>query len=744
MLSAWLLMTSTSCSRNKTDLQKAQQLESQEKWDDALALYSPLVSRTPAGRASELAELHSYIGHCLIELGRGTDALMALEQAISLDSSNINANLRMGELFVLASAPDRAEPHIEYVAQKLPDDPEMLGIRAAMYAAEDRDDLAEHDFDRALALSKNDDKVPERAAQFYLDENKPEKARSILMESVSHNPRSSGLLLTLARLDETEGETAKAELEYRRAVALDDSVGNNTRLAQFLARNGRIDEAGAILRHADALSRKPPISFADLQLQSGRTREALQSYQSVYENLGKNELADVSTSAKNAGSLALSARLVETNLALASHGDPSAILAARKHLRETAGNLDGDSLSLLRAEISLLSGELANSEEIAKSFVDAPKSKAAAQYLLGEAAARRGRPEQAIDHWQMALNIDSNYVPARIALATEAIQRQNGNEAENWITTVVREEPANVNALLAYARSLLLQRRYESAAALCERARMVDPQNAQIPMLSGQIALGQHQLAIALLEFEKAMLLDPYSESALEGLTAVYEAGNSDEALLRKLENLAQSGTPSSRLMEVAGRLYAWKGEYPDAVRCLRRAVQMDPYRKTAKVALARVYVDQQPNASAQELLTKPELQSLRQEKEFPLVAAAGAESRGDQAEAMREYEAAVEAGDPSGIASNNLAWMYAMQGKHLDRALKLAQQALEANPDSPQVLDTLGMIQLQNRKFSEAVALFQRAIRRASELKGMDSVQRTIEAHLSQALQVSGIRTSS
>jgi tetratricopeptide (TPR) repeat protein len=167
----------------------------------------------------------------------------------------------------------------------------------------------------------------------------------------------------------------------------------------------------------------------------------------------------------------------------------------------------------------------------------------------------------------------------------------------------------------------------------------------------------------------------------------------------------------------------------------------MDPDRDSATLALAEASVDSRSNPTASELLNDAHLRDLGlfNESSSALIAALRAEHDRNWNEAVRQYESAVSAGDPTGIASNNLAWLYATQGKHMDRALRLAQHALEANPESPQILDTLGIIKVQDRQYSQAIAAFRSGIRRASELHGMAELQHTIEAHLLQTQQLSG-----
>jgi tetratricopeptide (TPR) repeat protein len=260
--------------------------------------------------------------------------------------------------------------------------------------------------------------------------------------------------------------------------------------------------------------------------------------------------------------------------------------------------------------------------------------------------------------------------------------------------------------------------------------------------LLGEIELKEGRLASALLEFEKSMMLDPHSADAIEGLTSVYEAGGATQPLLHKLEKLARSGTQSSRMMEITGRLYASKGMYKDAERCLRNAVRMDPQRASAAFALAETYMRQNVQANT----NNPAAQSAASEwtnlvssENRSLIAALDADQRRDSTASVRDYEAAVRSGDPTGIASNNLAWIYAVQGRNLDRALQLAQHALELNPGNPAVLDTIGVIQVRKHEYSRAISSFKTGARRATELQDQQELRRTIEQHLAYASQLAG-----
>ena len=62
-------------------------------------------------------------------------------------------------------------------------------------------------------------------------------------------------------------------------------------------------------------------------------------------------------------------------------------------------------------------------------------------------------------------------------------------------------------------------------------------------------------------------------------------------------------------------------------------------------------------------------------------------------------------------IAANNLAYMYAETGGNLDRALSLAQTAVEGAPDSAAVQDTLGWVYYQKQLPDLAIRAFEQSV---------------------------------
>ena len=88
-------------------------------------------------------------------------------------------------------------------------------------------------------------------------------------------------------------------------------------------------------------------------------------------------------------------------------------------------------------------------------------------------------------------------------------------------------------------------------------------------------------------------------------------------------------------------------------------------------------------------------------------------EAKKDRQAARTAYEQALASDPHAGVAANNLAWIYASEGK-LDQALRLATTAKAALRRRPEAEDTLGWIYLQKGLSSQAIAAFEWARDRA------------------------------
>src|SRR5947207_3382741 len=620
-----------------------------------------------------------------------------------------------------------------------PNHPEALAALGGYYVSIGQPARAEQQFQRVLAIKPGQQTVAVALADVYSAANEIEKARGVLVNSAAANQGNPMAWLALGRLEEEQGNAEGAESAYRNAVKTEDSAETNLRLAQFLLRTAKIKEAEEALSRAD--SKKPLQStwMADFELTSGHSVRAAIQYLAVLQNrLAKRQEPDAQQTA------AIAARVIEADLETArgfslpenpATGNLEGRTAlARLHLDAYRSKVDPATVQILEAEIAMVEGDVARATLLANGAISKAPDSAPAYFVLGELYKSKGDEAAALAEWNSALAADSGYTPALLALAGAEYRQQQFEAAEQKVAAVVRQEPANLGALLLYARILAAKAEYDAARSIAGRAMAVAPQSASPHVVLGEIEIKLSEPGAALAEFQQAILLDEHSQEALAGLIAVYRHGVVTRKMIEKLERAGTAIPPSSALLEIAGRLYADHHLYAEAARCFTRSLEIDRQRASAALALAENTAIQQKDHALDQLASvAASLKGSAQE----LLDGVKAQDESRPEQAITSYELAIRRGEYTGVAANNLAWLYAERKSNLDRALELAKFAHDRNPRNPAVLDTLGYVYLARREYSQAVAVLKDALTQTESRSPMpldQEIRNSLREHLAVA----------
>jgi tetratricopeptide (TPR) repeat protein len=726
----------TGCSGHR-QIEHAQRLEEQGKYLEAALAYEQLLP-SYAGQPQKQSVLAARLGECLLRGEHPQEAFSAFNKATELDNGNILAHLRLAQFYIAANTPDRAYDHLVSVLERQPNQAEAIAALGAYYVSIGQVERAEQEFQRALVVEPGRQSAAVALADLYNTAGEVERARQVLLKAAEADKKEALAWLALGRLEEEQGNGAGAESAYRNAVQVEDAPETNLRLAQFLLRDAKVKEAEETLRHADGKRPLQSTWLADFELASGHAIQASVQYSAVLESrLGKRRDNDPSTTAS------IAARMIEADLeaqptpatvqAATGKGENRTSLA-RIHLEEYRARLDSTTIMILESEIALVEGDVAKATLAANTAVANSPDSASAHFVLGEVYKSKGDEPAAAVEWSNALSHDPGYTPALLAEAQFGYRHGHYDAAEEQVAAVVRHEPANLEALLLYGRILGSKRQYEAAHAIIRRALAVAPQSAQPRVVQGELEMKEGRPGLAVIHFQQAILLDPHSEEGLQGLTSVYRQGPVTREMIAKLEHMAAAPPRSSALMEIAGRLYGERGMYEDAARCLGQSMEIDHQRATAAMALAESVLAKKQD----EALDKLELLAGR------LGGSAGAlldavkaqESKQPEA-AIQQYETAIRRGEYTGVAANNLAWLYAENDRNLDRALDLAKFAHDRDPKNLAIMDTLGFVYLARREYSQALTVLKDAIELADRERpaGLDDNSRnTLRQHLAEA----------
>jgi tetratricopeptide (TPR) repeat protein len=357
-------------------------------------------------------------------------------------------------------------------------------------------------------------------------------------------------------------------------------------------------------------------------------------------------------------------------------------------------------------------GKAADALVQAREAVKADGTAPGTHYTVGLALLAVHKPEEAEKAFEEVIRLAPRAAGAQLQLARLRLARGEAAGALTAARDAAQQRPDSPEAAVLVSRSLRAQGDVAKAWSEVSAGVARHPESAALHIEMGRVALDLKQFEAARGAFRTALRHAPGSYDAQSGLVATHLAAN-DLASARGEVEEWRSATPDIRSLDVlAARVELTAGNSAEAEQILQSVVAADATELDAYELLGQLYVSQGKLDRAIE-----QYERLGQRAPRPTgprtMAAILHEARGDRPRARQAYEAIVAGDARAGIAANNLAWIYAEEGR-LDDALRLARIAQEQLTRRPEGEDTLGWVQLRRGVPADAIAAFTRAVGRA------------------------------
>jgi tetratricopeptide (TPR) repeat protein len=372
-----------------------------------------------------------------------------------------------------------------------------------------------------------------------------------------------------------------------------------------------------------------------------------------------------------------------------------------------------------------------------------------AEFNFGSTLLLEGKVDQAITHYQNALNIDSDFADARCSLGNAYSQKGKPDEAMVQYLLALRINPAlpsvhnnlgtilvkkgqadkaiaefrnalQINPDFPEARhnlgNALLQKGDVDGAITQYRAALdADPDYPEAHNALGDALLQQGKLDQAITEFRRALSLKPDYAKACNNLGgALLQKGQVNQAL----ENLQRAVTISPDLPQAhynLGNAFVRLGRMADATAHFQKAVELKPAYAEAHLDLGNVLLqigrlDEAIAHYQQALQTNPAYFQAQFNLGNALL------RKGDAAQALPHFQQALQLEPNDAATQNTVAWLLATwpdaSVRDGRKAVALARAASEATGGkNPMVLQTLAAALAETGQFSEAVETAQRAL---------------------------------
>jgi len=327
---------------------------------------------------------------------------------------------------------------------------------------------------------------------------------------------------------------------------------------------------------------------------------------------------------------------------------------------------------------------------------------------LGSALQEKGRVDEAITHYQKALQLEPDYPAAYDDLGTALQEKGRVDEAINQYQTALQSDPALSLAHIGLGKALLQKGKVDEAIGQFQTALQIKPDSADVHCNFGTALLQKGKVDEAISQFQTALQIKPDLTSAHNNLgNALMQKGRVDEAISHYQAAL-QIEPDYTESHNNLGNALTVKGDLEGAIAQYQKALAINPANEDAHFNLGNALVKSGKLDDA--LAQYRAAMELKPAEEGPLInLGAALLAKGDREEGIAQYRKALEIHPDNVEAHNNLGNALAAKGD-LEEAIAHYRKALEIKPDYPEVRNNLGCALLQKGDFDQAMACFQTA----------------------------------
>ncbi len=576
-------------------------------------------------------------------------------------------------------------------------------------------------------------------------------------------PNSLPIYQALIPLAFSLNQSSEAMQFALKAVELDpNDYELMNRLGNFMARQGRVDEAIDLLEralHAETLKKQSPTyvtvmhQLAILYTEKGNADKAADSYKVIYNALQDPKAFNLDYRTR-AALTAESAQLYEHigQAFLNAKRPEEAREAFERAAKENRGSQV--TLSFNLAQVYRQTGEYDKAlAELDKYFKASGDTKGQEPYLLlATILDESKRKDELIPRLEKLLEGDSENTQLQLFMAEQYLKSEQLEKAEKLFRHVADRN----NGSEAYTGLVAVYRRMKQPEQLLDALKLV-LQSGSIPpslnselealtsdseLLDGLVEVGRSRMktnpptldfgsslvlaklaaltertssAIELYEFAIASRRDPQgalhdefarylmSVDEYEKAAEVYGAVADERTLApRRTQFLVLQ----AQALEMAGKTDA-------AIAAIETAKQDEPDHPLVRFQEAWTYYHARRYEKAVELFGKvvadfPDDPGLIRRCRLSLSNIYVQMGDSAKGEAVLEEVLASAPDDPT--VNNDLGYLYADAGKNLERAHKMIEKALAAEPDNPAYLDSMGWVLYRLGQFEKAITYLQQA----------------------------------
>ncbi len=321
---------------------------------------------------------------------------------------------------------------------------------------------------------------------------------------------------------------------------------------------------------------------------------------------------------------------------------------------------------------------------------------------------------KALADFDSALALEPENTKYQLVRAVYLRSRKKLDEALADVATILENNPADVNALIMQGEVLRELGKDEAALESFEKAAELAPKSLLAHQRLGEIYRTSGEYDKAIEQFDKILEIKPGEVLTKVHRAEIYLRSNRLEEALADVDSVLEK-QPLVLAHRIRAEVLANMDRLDEAIEEIERVSLAMPGNNEIKLQLALYYQIDRQNDKAIEIYTK----ILEQDGDNITVRRTRGDAyltKGDHAEAIADFEKALEAlpEDPSLL--NNLAWVLATspddQLRNGKRAVELATKACEVTDyQQAHILSTLAAAFAESGDFDTAIEWSEKAV---------------------------------
>lgn len=684
---------------------KGDLLLSEQKFDEAMAAYQRALAVAP--------DLHTRrLNLALLGLQSGNSALAAEQAAVLKERAPkfAGADYIQGLLHFQAGEYSEAIALLSAVEPQYEQFPLCLYFLGTAHLLEGNIDQAGVLAGRFHDLAPGSIDGRKLLATIQLRRGEFDHVRALMQPVLDAEPQDVDAINIMANALISDGDLEEGLALLKTSAELQpDSADAQVKLGAGLLLSGKSDEAASRLQ--TALELNPATQQADIllilkHLQAGDQDQAIAAAEAFH---GRNP--DDTTALSVLGRVYLQAGMEEEGRDAFARaleidpGDPGA----------------NQSLAILAIESGDLEGARMRYDAILAAYPDDLRASLALSML----DARENKADAFIARLEAASAKHPDAVEPRLMLGQYYLGQGRPDKVAPLFDSLEDTQRDSIPVLQLFASAQLAQQQYTAALHTLDSLLARAPETAQMHYLKAMAQAGVEDAEASKQSLRRALELDSGFLQARLALAKMALAQEDRESFAREVEILRQQAPDNADVLVLSAALAAIDGDPSAAVEFAAQAYDTNPTTATlTTLAQYKVAAGDEKGALR---LTRQWLQDNPEDHAVRLFVANQALVLGEEGAAIEDFEHILQGNGNHVIALNNLAWL--LREQRPQQALEYVERARDLAPNSPEILDTLAVVQYANKNYARANTSIREALLRSPDNPSMQYHQAMIAA---------------